>query len=340
MTAHITRTIRRGRPIIGRWLALSLLAALGLALAGAHASVAAQAYPSHPVKFVVPYPPGGGNDILARILAPHLAERLGQSFVVENIGGAGGNVGTGNAARSAPDGYTILMANNAFVMNPSLYANLPFDVRKDFSPTAMISALPMLIVVNPKVKANSLTELIALAKASPEGITYATPGIGTPQHLATELFAKQAGIKLRHVPYRGTGPAVSDTVGGHVDLMFATASSVDQYVKNGTLRVLGITNEKRSPSFPDVPTVQEAGVPGYSADIWYGVLVPAKTPDAINDRLGREIATILAEPDVKAKLATLGYEPKVLQGKAFGALIDADLVKWKQVIDALGVKLD
>ncbi|MFG1359159.1 Bug family tripartite tricarboxylate transporter substrate binding protein [Xanthobacter pseudotagetidis] len=335
MTAH------KGRPAAGWRLGLPALAALfGLALAGEPAPVAAQAYPAHPVKFVVPYPPGGGNDILARILSPRLAERLGQTFVVENIGGAGGNVGTASAARSAPDGYTILMANNAFVMNPSLYASLPFDVRKDFEPTAMISALPMLIVVNPKVKAGSLAELVALAKANPEGITYATPGVGTPQHLATELFAKQAGIKLRHVPYRGTGPAVSDTVGGHVDLMFATASSVDQYVKNGTLRVLGTSSEKRSPSFPDVPTVQEAAVPGYSADIWYGVLVPAKTPAAINDRLAQAIAATLAEPEVKEKLASLGYEPKVLQGKAFGALIDADLVKWKQVIDALGVKLD
>ena len=297
----------------------------------------AQTYPSRPVKFLVPYPPGGGNDILARALAEKLSERTGQRFFVENVGGAGGNVGTGMAARAEPDGYTILMANNAFVMNPFLFKQLPFDVRKDFAPSAMVSSIPMLVVVHPSVQAKTIQELAALAKSDPGGLTYATPGVGTPQHLATELFASRLGLQLRHVAYRGTGPAVTDTIAGHVKLMFATAASVEQHVASGALRVLGVTTAQRSSSFPTVPSVAESGVPDYDVSLWYGVLVPAQTPDAINARLSEAIMAVMAIPEVARQLKTLGYEPNVLDKTAFAKVIRDDLVKWEAVVRAIGL---
>lgn len=313
-------------------LAVALCALLMTGVAGL-----AQTYPSRPVKFLVPYPPGGGNDILARALAERLSERMGQRFFVENVGGAGGNVGTGMAARAEPDGYTILIVNNALAINPSLYKQLPFDVQRDFLPTAMVSSIPMLVVVHPSVPARSMAELAELARKDPGGLTYATPGAGTPQHLAAELFAYRLGVKLRHVPYRGTGPAVTDALAGHVKLMFATAASVEQHVAAGTLRVLGVTTAGRSPSFPDIPTLTEAGVPDYDVSLWYGVVVPAQTPEAINARLGREIAAVMAIPEVQARLTSQGYEPKLMDKDAFAKVIREDLVKWQGVVRAIGL---
>ena len=314
------------------------LALAALSVAGATAT--AQTYPSRPVKFLVPYPPGGGNDILARALSEKLSERTGQRFFVENVGGAGGNVGTGMAARAEPDGYTILMANNAFVMNAFLSKQLPFDVRRDFAPSAMVSSIPMLVVVHPSVPAKSIGELAAFARSDPGGLTYATPGPGTPQHLATELFASKLGLQLRHVPYRGTGPAVTDALAGHVKLMFATAASVEQHVASGALRVLGVTTAARSTSFPGVPTLSEAGVPDYDVSLWYGVLVPARTPEAVNARLAAEITAIMSMPDVQAKLKALGYDPNLLDGRAFARVIEQDLARWEGVVKSIGLNVE
>ncbi|MBX9910806.1 MAG: tripartite tricarboxylate transporter substrate binding protein [Beijerinckiaceae bacterium] len=301
----------------------------------------AQSYPDRPVKFLVPYPPGGGNDILARVLAEKLSERMdGQRFFVENVGGAGGNVGTAQAARAAPDGYTLLMANNSFVMNPSLYKSVPFDVTRDFAPIAMVSSIPMVLVVHPAVKANSVAELVALAKAAPDGLTYGTPGTGTPQHLAAEVFASRSGSKLRHVPYRGTGPAVQDILGGQIALMFATAASVEQHVVAGSLRALAITSKQRSPAFPTLPTIAELGYPDYEAGLWYGVMAPAKTPEAVLDKLANAIHAISAEASVAKHLQSLGYEAKPLDRPAFSKVVIDDLGFWRKTISALGLTID
>lgn len=301
----------------------------------------AQSYPDRPVKFLVPYPPGGGNDILARVLAEKLSERMGgQRFFVENVGGAGGNVGTAQAAKAAPDGYTLLMANNSFVINPSLYKSVAFDVTRDFAPIAMVSSIPMVLVIHPAVKANSLAELVALAKASPDGMTYGTPGTGTPQHLAAEVFASRSGSKFRHVPYRGTGPAVQDILGGQIQLMFATAASIEQHVATGSLRALAITSQQRSAAFPNLPTIAELGYPAYEAGLWYGVMAPAKTPEAVLDKLADAIHAISAESSVARHLQSLGYEAKPLDRPAFSKVVNDDLAFWKKTISALGLTID
>ena len=324
---------------MGSSRARKLVVAMGAMLLTGVAALA-QGYPVRPVKFLVPYPPGGGNDILARALAERLSERLGQRVFIENVGGAGGNVGTGMAARAEPDGYTILIANNALTMNPSLYKQLPFDVQRDFAPTAMVSSIPMLVVVHPSVPARSIAELAELARKDPGGLTYATPGVGTPQHLATELFAYRLGLRLSHVPYRGTGPAVTDALAGHVKVMFATAASVEQHVAAGTLRVLGVTTAERSPSFPDVPSLTEAGVPDYDVSLWYGIVVPAQTPDAVNARLGREIAAVMALPDIQAKLKQQGYAPKLMDKDGFAQVIRDDLARWGAIVRAIGLSAE
>lgn len=316
--------------------ALAALAATLFALS-AHDAARADPYPVRTVKFIVPYPPGGGNDILARVLAEKLSERLSQRFIVENVGGAGGNVGTAMAAKADGDGYTILMANNSFVMNTLIYKNISFDVRRDFNPTSIMSTIPMLVVVHPSLPVASIEDLITYSKSVPGGLDYGTPGAGTPQHMAAELFAHLTGAKLRHVPYRGTGPAVTDALAGHIKLMFGTAASVEQHVKAGSLKVLGVTTAQRSPSFPGIRTVQESGVPGYDVFLWYGVLVPKKTPDAINDKLGREIDAIMALPDIQEKLRSQGYEPVSLDRSAFQKIIEDDLTKWSAMVKSIGL---
>ena len=313
------------------------LIAIAISALAAPTAYAQNAYPSRPVKFLVPYPPGGGNDILARILAEKLTERLGQSFYVENVSGAGGNVGTAQAAKAAPDGQTILMANNSFVMNTLLYAKIPFDVRRDFMPTAIMATIPMILCVHPSVPVNSVQELIEYIRKTPDGMEYGTPGTGTPQHLAAELFAHRSGVNLRHVPYRGTGPAVNDAIAGHIKLIFGTAASVEQHVKTGTLKALAVTTAQRSPAFPDLPSIQESGVKDYDVYLWYGVLVPAKTSEAINAKLGIEIDAIMALPDVQKKLLDQGYAPVSLDRVAFARILEDDLAKWGELVKSIGL---
>ena len=304
------------------------------------ASQPAQKFPDKPIRFIVPFPPGGGNDILARLLAPKLSESLGQPVVIDNRAGAGGNIGADLAAKSAPDGYTIVIASNQVTMNPALYAKLPFDIEKDFAPIALAASVPMVLVVNSSVPAGSVKELIALAKADPGRLNYSTPGNGTPQHIAFEVFNHVAGIRIAHVPYKGTGPAIADVIGGQVQATFGTLASLEQHVKAGKLRALAVATPKRSPAMPAVPTMAESGLPGYDVSLWYSILAPAGTPAPILARLSGEIAKALAAPDVRDRLVAQGFEVSYLNPEQMNDLMKRDIARWGKSLKEVGIKLD
>ena len=248
-------------------------------------AAAAQTYPTRPIKFIVPYPPGGGTDVVARILTEPLTAELGQTIVIDNRGGAAGNVGTDIAAKAPADGYTILFTLSSHTINPKLYDKLPFDVERDFVPISMAALIPQILVVHPSVPANNVQELIALAKANPGKLNYASVGTGSPGHIAGELFKLKTGVDIVHVPYKGGGPAVTDTIGGQVQMLFVSMPAAWQLVKAGKLKAIAVTSAKRSQTAPDVPTIAESGVPDFVVDSWYGALAPAKTPPAIVARL-------------------------------------------------------
>ena len=323
-------------------LLFGLLAALCAATAPlpAASQTPAQKYPDKPIRFIVPFPPGGGNDILARLLAPKMSESLGQPVVIDNRPGAGGNIGTDLAAKAAPDGYTIVIASNQVTMNPALYAKLPFDIEKDFAPIALAASVPMVLAVNPSVPANTVRELIALAKADPGKFNYSTPGNGTPQHIAFEVFNHTAGIKIAHVPYKGTGPAIADVIGGQVQATFGTLASLEQHVKAGKLRALAVATPKRSQTMASVPTMVEAGVPGYDVSLWYSILAPAGTPAPIVARLSTEIARALAAPEVRERLITQGFEITYLNAEQMNDLMKRDIARWSKALKDVGIKLD
>jgi tripartite-type tricarboxylate transporter receptor subunit TctC len=318
------------------------LAALALAALCAVAAplVQAQRFPEKPIRFIVPFPPGGGNDILARVVAPKMAEFLGQSVIVDNRAGAGGNIGADIAAKSAPDGYTILIASNQVTMNPALYAKLPFDIEKDFEPIALAASVPMVLVVHPSVAARSVSELIALAKANPGKLNHSTPGTGTPQHIAFEVFNHAAGISITHVPYKGTGPAIADLIGGQVQTAFGTMASLEQHVKAGKLRALAVATPKRSQTMRDVPTVAESGLPGYDVSLWYSILAPAGTPKEIVARLSGDIAKALALPEVRDKLTAQGFDVSYLNPEQMSELMRRDTARWGKSLREIGLKLD
>jgi tripartite-type tricarboxylate transporter receptor subunit TctC len=318
------------------------LAALALAALCAVAAplVQAQRFPEKPIRFIVPFPPGGGNDILARVVAPKMAEFLGQSVIVDNRAGAGGNIGADIAAKSAPDGYTILIASNQVTMNPALYARLPFDIEKDFEPIALAASVPMVLVVHPSVAARSVSELIALAKANPGKLNHSTPGTGTPQHIAFEVFNHAAGINITHVPYKGTGPAIADLIGGQVQAAFGTMASLEQQVKAGKLRALAVATPKRSQTMREVPTVAESGLPGYDVSLWYSVLAPAGTPKDIVARLSGDIAKALALPEVRDKLTAQGFDVSYLNPEQMSELMRRDTARWGKSLREIGLKLD
>jgi len=300
----------------------------------------AQKFPDKPIRFIVPFPPGGGNDILARLLAPKLSESLGQPVVIDNRAGAGGNIGTDLAAKSAPDGYTIVIASNQVTMNPALYAKLPFDIEKDFAPIALAASVPMVLAVNPSVSANNVKELVALAKAEPGKLNYSTPGNGTPQHIAFEVFNHAAGIRIAHVPYKGTGPAIADVIGGQVQATFGTLASLEQHVKAGKLRALAVATPKRSQTMPGVPTMAESGLPGYDVSLWYSILAPAGTPAPILARLSAEIAKALAAPDVHDRLVAQGFEISYLPPEQMNDLMKRDIARWSKSLKDVGIRLD
>jgi len=315
------------------------LAALFLAtLAGVAA--AQESYPSRPVHVVVPYTPGTGADILARVLGPKLAERWRSAVVVENRVGATGNIGTEYVAKAAPDGYTLLFTATSFGTNPALVRTLPFDPVKSFAPVILAATSSVAVIVHPQVPAKSLREFIALARAEPGKLHYSSPGNGGPQHLAMELLKLEAGIDLVHVPYKGAGGALTDLIGGHVQAMISALQTVAPHVQSGKLRMLAVMSGERSPAFPEVPTAKEQGLPELEVETWYGLFAPAGTPMEVVNRLNRDINSLLTDPQIKDLLSKQGMAAAGGTPERFGALVKQELARWTRVVDAAGIKAD
>ncbi len=322
-----------------RTLAAVALAALHLAIPlPAHAQVGV--YPDKPVRFVVPYPPGGGTDVIARIVQERFQAALGQSILIDNKGGAGGSVGTELVSRAAPDGYTVLFTLSSHTINPAIFPKLSFDTVKDFEPVGTVASLPQILVANPQLPANTIAELVALARAKPGTLSYASVGNGSPGHLAGELFKLRTGTQMTHIPYRGGGPAVTDVIGGQVPLLWVSIPAAAQFVKTGKLKALGVSTLKRSAAFPDLPTLQEAGVADFEVDSWYAMFVPAKTPRAVVDRLNKALNTVVAEPAIREKLLAQGAEGVGGTPEALGATVAAELPKWAKLARDANIKAD
>ena len=318
-------------------------AALAVALAAvtlASSSVSAQTYPDHLIKIVVPTSAGGGNDAMARIVGARLGERLKQPIIIDNKAGANGAIASEFVAKSPADGYTLLFGYIAtHGINPAL-SKVPYDPIKDFSPVAMIAEAQEVLVVNPSVKANTVAELIALAKANPGSISYASAGNGTAPHISGQLFKQLAGIDMLHVPYKGSAPAVTDTLAGTTQVMFPSLVAANQFIKAGKLRALAVTGSKRSALFPSLPTVAEAGVPGFQITQWYGFFAPAKTPAAVIEKLNREIVAIMNDPDTKKKFADQGADVSTGTPAEFGKLVQSELAKWTKFIKGAKITAD
>jgi tripartite-type tricarboxylate transporter receptor subunit TctC len=315
----------------------SLLAAMaGAAFTGA--ATAQTAWPERPVRVMVPYPPAGGADTTARIVYAKLSEILGQQFAIENRGGAGGTIGEEVVAKAAPDGYTILHDATAFSVNGALYANLPFDYRKDFDPVFLVSLVPNILVVTPSAPVRTVTDLIALAKAAPDGINMASSGNGTLQHLCLEMFRQRTGIKINHVPYRGGGLALTDVMAGQVQYFFSNGSSVVGLIKGGKLRAVAHTGKGRLASLPDIPPISET-LPGFEAYEWNGVFVPHGTPPAIVQKLNAGLNTALVSPQVSARFAELNIESRQNTPAEFGAYVASQMELWSRVVKEANIKL-
>ena len=305
------------------------------------ASASAGAFPDKPVRFVIGFTPGGPSDILARAVGQKLAERWGQQVMIENRPGAGGNLAAEAVAKSAPDGYTWLLGNNSILAtNQSLYKKLPYDPVKDFAPVALVAVQPNILVVHPSLSASSVSELVALAKQNPGKLNYASSGAGAAAHLAGELFKTMAGVDIVHVPYKGAQPALTDLIAGQVQLMFATSASVIPYVKAGRLRALAVTTAQRSPSVPELPTVSEAGLAGFEATTWHGVVVPMATPAPLVQRLNQDLNLVLGEKELKERLAGLGAEVLTGTPRDFADYIAREIPKWTKVVKDSGARAD
>ena len=296
-------------------------------------------YPSRALRLIVTYPPGGGNDVIARLIAQKFAQSTGKPVIVENISGAGGTIGTAAAAKAAPDGYTMVLVSTPFAMAPALYPALPYDTLKELTPVTLIGTSPNLLVVHPSVPAKNVPELIAYARANPTELSAATLGGATTQHLAAALLNQMAKTDILLVPYKGSAPGMTDLLGGQVKLMFNAMPSTMPYVKDGKLRALAVTSAQRSGLAPELPTIAET-LPGYEIVTWWGVLAPAGTPRAIIDRQYREIVNALQQPDVKAKLSDMGVAVSAAGPEAFSLLVQAELAKWAAVVRATGAKAD
>jgi tripartite-type tricarboxylate transporter receptor subunit TctC len=304
-------------------------------------AAAADNYPSKPIKFVVPYPPGGPTDAMARLIQGPLQTKLNTPVIIDNRGGAGGNLGSDHVAKSPADGYTILLAaSGPMAVNKTLYKSIPFDAEKDFAPIIQISAFPLVLEVHPSIPVSDLKQFLALARERPAELSFASAGNGTPQHLAGELFNSTAGMKLQHIPYKGAGPALNDLVGGHVKVMFDILGSSVQYIKTGKLRPIAVTTEKRSPALPDVPTMAEAGLPGYAISGWHGIVAPAATPKPIVSKLNQAINEIFADPAFKKRWEELGTPIVGGTPEAFGALMRSESAKLGKLVKDAGVTVD
>ena len=318
--------------ILGIWLAVWL---------GCTALVQAQDFPSKPVKLIVPFPPGGGTDILARPIAQKLSEKWGQTVIVENRGGAGGNIGTKAAADAPADGYTLILGTvGTHAVNQSLYVSAGFDSTIDFAAITMVANTTNILVVHPAVPAQTMAELLAYARANPNKLNYASPGNGSPSHLATEIFKSMAGVELVHVPYKGSGPALADMLGGQIQFWIANSPVVLQHIETGKLRALASTSAKRPMVAPNIPTIDEAGLTGYEADTWFGIFAPAKTPKAVLAQLNQDIVAVLNLPDVRQKFSAEGAEIVADSSASFTQRLHADIAKWKKVIVDLKLRVE
>jgi len=316
------------------------LAALGVGLPAVAPFAWAQAYPTRPVRVIVPFAPGGPTDVLARLVMQQLSQRFGQQFYVENQGGVGGNLGMGAAARAVPDGYTVLAVSGSFVVNPSLYSKIPYEPYKDFAPVTLAAVSPNVLVTHPSIPADNVPELIAFLRANPGKYSFADAGTGTTSHLSGELFKQSQNLDIVPVPFNGSGPAIQATLAGHTFIAFTALTPAVPHVKEGWLRGLAVTTPQRSPALPDVPTLAEAGLPDQESDTIFGILVPAHTPAPVIALLHREISNVLSQPGVEEKLASLGFEAIVSTPDEFAARIENDISKWAKVIRAANIKAD
>ncbi|ACP26565.1 conserved hypothetical protein [Sinorhizobium fredii NGR234] len=303
--------------------------------------VQAQSFPDRTITLVVPFAAGGSTDVVARIIAQKMSEDLGQQIVVQNVAGAGGNLGASNVARADPDGYTILMATVAtHALNPLILKTKPYDPEKDFAPVSLLVIVPNVLVVNPELPAKSVQELLALLKASPDQYSYASSGNGTPLHLSGELFKTMAGVQMQHIPYKGSGPALNDVIGNQVPIMFDNLPSSSSHIKAGTLRALAVTTAERAPSFPDVPTIAESGIPGYETYTWNALFAPADTPQPVIARLNEAANKALADPAVKKRMGEFSAKIVGSTPEELAAHVKAELAKWTPVVRDANVQMD
>ena len=303
-----------------------------------HASALAQAWPARPVRFIVPYPPGGGTDVVARIVQPAISQRIGQTVLIDNRGGAAGVIGTEMAAKSAPDGYTILFTLSSHTINPSLYRKLNFDTERDLVPISLVASLPQILVANASFAPGSVAELIALAKAGPEALNYASVGTGSPGHIAGELFNLKAGIHIQHIPYKGGGPAVTDVIGGQVPLLWVSIPAAAQHVKSGKLKALAVSTLARSSIFPDVPTVAESGIADFEVDSWYAMFAPTHTPPDVVATLQAAVDAAVRTPEVRDRLREQGAEAVGSTPETLARIVHAELRKWAELVRDAGIK--
>jgi tripartite-type tricarboxylate transporter receptor subunit TctC len=311
---------------MGRLRAVAI--ALCLAVLALSRSAVAEDWPARPITIVVPFSAGGTTDIVARILSQHLTARLGQSVIIENLGGAGGTIGANQAAKATPDGYTIFMATIAHTMAPGIYKTLPYNFETDFEPITVAAYVPNIVIVHPKVPAKTIGELLAYIRANPGKVNYGSAGIGSTEHMSGELFAAMANLKIEHVPYKGGAPMMADLIAGHIEMSIETSGSASPHIKSGGVRALAVSTAKRSPTFPDLPTLAEAGLTGYDVTTWYGLLAPKGTPPAIRERLYNELAEILRTPEIAARFSDIGASPGGETPAEFAAFIKSETAKW------------
>lgn len=330
-------SLHRRRLVGGAFASLAMVASPWASSASVEG---ASVYPDKPVRFVVPFPPGGGTDVVARIVQDRFQQALGQTVVIDNKGGAGGTIGTEVVAHAPADGYTVLFTLSSHTINPAIFPKLPFDLKNDFEPIGKVATLPQILVAHPSVPANSVAELIALAKSKPELLAYASVGNGSPGHLAGELFKLRTGTHMTHVPYRGGGPAVNDVLAGHVPLLWVSIPAAAQFVKTGKLKALGVSTLKRSPAFPEVPTVHESGVADFEVDSWYAMFVPAKTPKHVIAKLNRALNGVLADLAVREKLLAQGAEGVGGTPETLGRTVEVELPKWAKLVKDANIKAD
>jgi len=310
-------------------------------LLGGSASANAQAYPAKPIRFVVPFAAGGPTDVLARTVAQKLSAQLGRPVIADNRPGAGGNLGADVVAKAEPDGYTVLMGTNGpLAVNVSLYPKLPYDPLRDFAPITQVAFVPNVLVVHPSLPVGSVRELIDLLKANPDKYSFASGGNGTTQHLGGEMFKVLAGVKMQHIPYKGGGPALNDVLGGQVPIMFESIATGMTHVRAGKLRALGVTSAQRNPAAPELPTVAEAGVPGYEITAWYGIVAPAGTPPDIVRRLNAELVLAIRSPEIAQRIAALGGAPIANTAEEFQAFLRTDVERWAKVVRESGARAD